>query len=88
MRCETCQEEATIHVEEIGCHFCESCLQKIDARIAEINHAKDRGEKPTCYECGGQHELSGARKDCIGHWKYRALEAENELLLVQKVYGA
>ena len=39
-----------------------------------------------CPECGGKHERTGARTDCIRHWKYRALEAENKLL-VQKVYG-
>lgn len=33
-RCETCQETATVHIEAIGCHFCESCLKKIDERIA------------------------------------------------------
>ena len=41
---------------------------------------------PECPECGGRHERSGARTDCIRHWKYRALEAENKLL-VKKVYG-
>ena len=39
-RCETCREEGTIHIKPIGCHFCQSCLTKIDARIAEINSAK------------------------------------------------
>ena len=40
----------------------------------------------TCHECGGSHEPSGARSDCIRHWKRRAVEAENDVL-VQKVYG-
>lgn len=35
--CETCQEQATVHIEAIGCHFCADCLAKIDARIAELN---------------------------------------------------
>lgn len=30
-----------------------------------------------CHECGGHHEPSGARSDCIRHWKLRALQAEN-----------
>lgn len=40
----------------------------------------------TCHECGGSHEPSGARSDCIRHWKLRALQAENAAL-VQKIYG-
>jgi hypothetical protein len=36
-RCETCQEMATVHVKVIGMHFCQSCVTKIDARIAEMN---------------------------------------------------
>ena len=41
---------------------------------------------PLCVECGGNHEPSGARSDCIAHWKRRAVEAENKVL-VTKVYG-
>lgn len=40
----------------------------------------------TCVECGGEHDQSGARIDCINHWKKRAVQAENALL-VQTVYG-
>ena len=40
----------------------------------------------TCYECGGSHEPSGARSDCIRHWKLRAIQAENKLA-VAKNYG-
>ncbi len=40
---------------------------------------------PNCCECGGEHEPTGARSDCIRHWKLRALKAENELL-VNKTY--
>ncbi len=29
-----------------------------------------------CGECGGDHEPTGARTDCIIHWKRRALNAE------------
>lgn len=32
-RCETCQQIATAHIKEIGCHFCQACLEKIDQRI-------------------------------------------------------
>ncbi len=39
-----------------------------------------------CGECGGDHEPSGARTDCIIHWKRRAVEAENKLNVV-KCYG-
>lgn len=46
MRCETCQEEAPLFIEVIGCYFCESCLKKIDNRIAEINRKK-RGDSPS-----------------------------------------
>lgn len=44
-KCETCQEESTAHIEAIGCHFCASCLQKIDARIVEINLTKHEADK-------------------------------------------
>ena len=37
MKCETCQSEATIHIKMIGLHFCALCVQKIDARISQIN---------------------------------------------------
>ena len=37
MGCATCQSEATVHVDAIGCHFCEPCLNKLDARIEELN---------------------------------------------------
>jgi hypothetical protein len=36
-RCQTCQEAGTIHIKEIGMHFCESCLSKIDERIKAMN---------------------------------------------------
>ena len=39
-----------------------------------------------CVECGGDHEPSGARVDCIRHWKRRAILAENDLNVV-KHYG-
>lgn len=42
--------------------------------------------EPICHECGGRHEPSGARSDCILHWKRRAVIAENELL-VAKCYS-
>lgn len=34
--CATCQNVATVNIEEIGLHFCASCLAKIDARIKEL----------------------------------------------------
>jgi len=43
--------------------------------------------KPYCGECGGEHEPSGARSDCVLYWKRRAVEAEN-LVNVVKHYGA
>lgn len=36
-KCETCGEEATVHIQVINLHFCQPCLEKIDKRIAEIN---------------------------------------------------
>lgn len=39
-----------------------------------------------CPECGGQHERTGARTDCIRHWKLRAIQAENTVA-VEKHYG-
>jgi len=55
------------------------------------NLPAQRAERPPgqvvkCFECGGIHEPNGARSDCIRHWKRRALEAENKLL-VNSVYG-
>lgn len=29
-----------------------------------------------CHECGGRHEPSGARSDCIAYWRQRAWKAE------------
>lgn len=29
-----------------------------------------------CHECGGRHEPSGARSDCIAYWQQRAWKAE------------
>lgn len=34
-RCETCQNEATVHIDAVGFHFCASCLEKIDARLRQ-----------------------------------------------------
>lgn len=31
--------------------------------------------KPVCHECGGNHEPSGARSDCIHYWKETACKA-------------
>lgn len=44
-KCETCQSEATIHVEAIGCHFCESCVAKIDARIRAPEDVNSRPDQ-------------------------------------------
>lgn len=49
--------------------------------------SEEKGNHPTCCECGGNHEPSGARTDCIRHWKLRAIEAEN-CILVEKIYGS
>jgi hypothetical protein len=57
MKCETCQEEATIYDEVLGCHFCASCLKKIDERVAEINDTKKRSEKPNQQLVSGPHLL-------------------------------
>lgn len=56
---------------------CPDCSDKTNNRQVK---------KVECCECGGSHEPSGARTDCIRHWKLRALQAENKLL-VNKIYG-
>lgn len=38
-----------------------------------------------CCECGGNHEPSGARSDCIGHWKRLALNAETQLGIAESL---
>lgn len=40
-RCETCQNPGTVHIEAVGWHFCPQCLEKVDARIAELNRMPD-----------------------------------------------
>lgn len=35
-RCETCQNEGSVHVEALGCHFCPDCIKKIDLRLSEL----------------------------------------------------
>lgn len=40
MRCDFCYEPATVRIELLGRNFCNDCLKKIDARIAEINSVK------------------------------------------------
>lgn len=40
MKCETCQNDATVHVPVIDVLLCESCRQKIDYRIQELNRAE------------------------------------------------
>lgn len=48
---------------EEGFHF----GYALPARIAKL-----------CPECGGEHEQSGARSDCIQYWKTRALKSEKQ----------
>lgn len=36
MKCNTCQNEATFHIELLDAHLCQSCLTKIDARLRKI----------------------------------------------------
>lgn len=81
MKCETCQNEASIHVVAIDCHFCKRCLHRIDIRIGEINHrAAMVAELEKCEECGGDHEPSMDRAVCIRYWKLRAVRAEGNRL--------
>ena len=53
MKCETCPNDASVHVPVIDVLLCESCRQKIDYRIQELNKAN---EQPTanwsCKTCG------------------------------------
>lgn len=62
---------------------CEECGWPQDACCCE---PPAKTVQPYCAECGGSHEPSGARSDCIIHWKRRAIEAENKLNVV-KHYG-
>lgn len=39
-RCETCQQEGTVHIKMIGCYLCQSCLEKVNARIKEMGDAQ------------------------------------------------
>jgi len=55
-------------------------------RLLPEAHGSATQPKPICHECGGKHEPSGARSDCIAHWKRRAVIAENAVL-VQDIYG-
>lgn len=41
MKCETCQNDAKVHVPVIDVLLCEPCRQKIDHRIQELNRVKD-----------------------------------------------
>lgn len=65
-------------------------LKSLRAEVASLRVGSEdrRPDLPPvkCGECGGDHEPSGARYDCIRHWKLRALQAE-DAALVQKVYG-
>lgn len=62
---------------------CEECGWPQDACCCE---PPAKTVKPYCGECGGSHEPSGARSDCVLHWKRRAVFAENEVL-VKQIWG-
>jgi hypothetical protein len=38
-----------------------------------------RMNKLRCDECGGDHEISHIRADCMRYWKRRAVHAENQV---------
>lgn len=60
---------------------------KICNECGKCHSALVRCQAPArCAECGGRHEPSGARTDCIRYWKLRALDAENDRVLEQ-IYG-
>lgn len=67
----------------------ESQANILSAKILKdgIERRKQKAESlldaPHCSECGGSHEPSGARIDCIRYWKLRALMAEDKLLVRQ-----
>jgi len=60
---------------------CEECgwPEPCDCEPERSAGSLERAGSATCHECGGSHEPSGARSDCIHHWKQRALAAENDL---------
>ena len=65
-------------------------LKSLRAEVAALTVGSEdrRPNLPSvkCVECGGDHEPSGARSDCIRHWKYRAIVDENQVNVV-KHYG-
>jgi hypothetical protein len=63
----------------------ERCVGEKTPNPVYTSHRQYR--RRICGECGGDHDTSGARIDCIRHWKRRAIEAENKLNVV-KCYGA
>jgi len=59
-------------------------VDRQDKELAELRNRKT--VKPFCGECGGEHEPSGARGECVRYWRLRALAAENRIS-VHKAYG-
>lgn len=70
--------------------YLEREIQDLSGQVAALTvGSEDRRPNlpPTkCAECGGDHEPSGARSDCIRHWQLRAMKAENTIR-VAKIYG-
>lgn len=66
---------------------CEECgWPKIACCCEPVTHPDNPVGVRRCGECGGDHEPSGARSDCVLHWKLRAIKAENTVN-VEKCYG-
>lgn len=60
MRCETCQQQATVHIDPVGWHFCESCLakinQKLESMIAKFNTKELESEDYGVVMVGGEYD--------------------------------
>jgi hypothetical protein len=77
--CSVCSEKERTELACIGAAWrMDSSLERWFPLTAEELKSLTTG-KGKCAECGGNHEPSGARIDCIRHWKFRALKVENQI---------
>lgn len=75
-------------IQDLGRQVAEQTVGSVDWRpnLTAYNVCKECGERHSalilcpvqakCHECGGRHEPSGARSDCIAYWRKRAWNAE------------
>ena len=75
-------------IQDLGRQVAEQTVGSVDRRpnLSAYSVCKECGMahsalvrcpvKAKCHECGGRHEPSGARSDCIAYWRQRAWKAE------------